>query len=373
MSDFRFKRLEQYRTGGTGTLMNLSFPLPKSPKGRIQRYCPSTECAPRRFQLGEPPANQRISDEYQQLVRRQPGTPGVTCPYCGRDGEDAAFNAPEDIEAAKEYLAWAAYHDAADYLEGVARDFTGRLKNTLLPVSMSIQRSNEPKPYPWREDLLRGLRCDLCGRSYGVYAIAFFCPDCGGRNVHVHFAREVELIGKQVELTAQAEAQGDEELGYRILGNAHEDVLTAMEAYLKTLFLFLAKRRCNAETLEKLEKEARRGNPFQRIDRTSALYALINIDPFRTLSSEDRAFLILHIEKRHVIGHNLGLADEKYLQNAGHENEGESVRILGDDVRRFAVLAYTIVVEGIEASEAEFRPVVGAATAQLGSEGGLSA
>jgi hypothetical protein len=355
MSDFRLKRLEALRTGGTREKMELSFPLPKSPKGRVQRYCPSTECAPRRFQLGDAPASQRIAEEYQQFVRRQPATPGVTCPYCGKDGEDGAFNAPEDIEAANEYVKWAAYQDAADHFDGIARDFTRQLKNSFLPISMTIQHSNKPEPYAWREDLLRGLTCDLCGRSYGVYAIALFCPDCGGRNVHVHFGREVELVGKQVELSMHAEAQGDEELGYRILGNAHEDVLTAMETYLKTIFLFLAKRRCNVDLLGKLEKEARRGNPFQRIDRCSALFASINIEPFRTLSSEERAFLILHIEKRHVIGHNLGLADEKYLQNAGHENEGESVRILGADVRRFALLAYRIVVEGIEASEPEFQ------------------
>jgi hypothetical protein len=128
-----------------------------------------------------------------------------------------------------------------------------------------------------------------------------------------------------------------------------------METYLRTLFLFLAERRCDPDIFEALEKKARGGNPFQRIDRAATLFALIGIDPFHTLTLEERAFLILHIEKRHVIGHNLGLADEKYLQSAGHGNAGESVRILGEDVRRFAMLAYRIVVEGIEASEPEFR------------------
>jgi hypothetical protein len=344
MGDFRLKRLEALRTGGTRETMELSFPLPKSPKGRVQRYCPSTACAPRRFHLGESPYGQQIAEEHQQLIRRQPGISGTTCPYCGEDGEDSAFNAPEDIEAAKEYVAWAAFQDAADHLDGIARDFTRQLKNSFLPISMTVQRAHRPKPYAWREDLLRGLTCDLCGRSYGVYAIALFCPDCGGRNVHVHFKREVELIDKQVGLSVHAKTQGDEELAYRILGNAHEDVLTAMETYLKTLFLFLARRRCN-------EREARRGNPFQRLDRCSELFASINIDPFHTLSSDERTFLIAHIEKWHVIGHNLGLADEKYLRSTGSENEGESVQILGDDVRRFAQLAYRIVVEGVEANE----------------------
>jgi hypothetical protein len=355
MSDFRLKRLEALRTGGSLEKMELAFPLPKSPKGRVQRYCPSIECAPRRFQLGDPPASQRIADEHQLLIHRQPGTPGSTCPYCGREAEDSSFTAPEEIEAAKEYVTWAFHRDAADQIEGIAHDFTRELKDSFLPMSMTVQRSDKPEPYAWREDFLRGLTCDLCGRSYGVYAIALYCPDCGGPNLHVHFGREVELVGKQLELSMQTEAQGDEELGYRMLGNAHEDVLTAMETYLKTLFLFLAKRRCDAEIFEALEKKARGGNPFQRIDRASALFALIDIDPFHTLTLEERAFLILHIEKRHVIGHNLGLADEKYLRSAGHENEGESVRILGEDVRRFARLAYRIVVEGVEASEPEFQ------------------
>jgi len=297
-----------------------------------------------------------VRTEHETLLRRKPGTAGCTCPYCGHDGQDDAFVAPEDVKAIEDYVAWAVEEDVGDFLDKLATDFTRSQQNSLISLSMTVQRSRNMRPHPWREDLLRGLTCDLCGRAYGVYAIALFCPDCGGRNIHVHFRREVELVRKQVELSAQAEAQGDEELGYRLLGNAHEDVLTALETYLKVLFLFLAKRRCDAATFEKLEKEARRGNPFQRIDRGSRLYAEINLDPFRLLSAEDRDFLILHIEKRHVIGHNLGLADEKYLENVGHENEGENVRILGADVLRFADLAYRIIVEGIESSESEFRP-----------------
>jgi predicted nucleic acid-binding Zn-ribbon protein len=291
-------------------------------------------------------------------VRRQPRTPGTTCPYCGCDDVDQAFTAPEDIEAAKRHVRWAAAQDMADHLEGIAEDFNRKVgRNSFLPITMSIKRGSLSKPYAWREDLLRGLTCDLCGRSYGVYAIAAFCPDCGGRNIHVHFKREVELIEKQVKFSEEAAAGGDNELAYRILGNAHEDVLTALETYLKTLFLFLIKRRSDPATLEPLSKEARRGNPFQSIDRASALYAQISMDPFNALSSRDKDFLVLHIEKRHVIGHNLGLADEKYLGTVGHEKQGETVRILADDVRRFAQLAHQIVVEGVEETQPEFLPI----------------
>lgn len=60
-----------------------------------------------------------------------------------------------------------------------------------------------------------------------MFAIALFCPDCGAPNLALHFARETELVGQQVDL---AESQDRQELAYRLLGNAHEDVLTAFEA-----------------------------------------------------------------------------------------------------------------------------------------------
>jgi uncharacterized Zn finger protein (UPF0148 family) len=156
----------------------------------------------------------------------------VTCPYCGHDGTEQEFTAPEDVEAAKEHVKWAAAQDVADAIAGIVSGFN-RKQSTDSPISisMSMKHSHEPAPYFWREDLLRALRCDLCERSYGVYAIAIFCPDCGGRNVHVHFAREVELIEKQVHQSEEIAAKGDNELAYRMLGNAHEDVLTALETY----------------------------------------------------------------------------------------------------------------------------------------------
>jgi hypothetical protein len=275
----------------------------------------------------------------------------------GVDAPDAEFVAPEDLKSATDYVAWAAEEDVSEWIEGMASDFNRTVSpNSILSLSMSVERSRRPKPYAWREDLLRGLTCDICAGPYGVYAIALFCPDCGGRNVHVHFAREVELVTKQVALSEEANARDDEELAFRVLGNAHEDVLTALETYLRTIFLFLARKRCSGEMLESLTRKARSGNPFQNLERATALYQELGPDPFRVLTPTEREFLVLHIEKRHVIGHNLGLADERYLRVAGHEDEGENIGLLGADVRRFAELAYKVVVSGIEETEPEFLP-----------------
>ena len=337
--------------------MDIHLPLPRSPQGKFQRYCPSDSCVPRRFQLADAPQEQRIAEDHTSLVRRLPKTTGTTCPYCGTDGEDQSFTAPEDIQAAKQYLEWAVAEDASDYMEDLAREFNSSVsRNSFIQLSMHVERSRRPKPYPWREDLLRDLTCDICGRPYGVYAIGLFCPDCGGRNVHVHFDREVELISKQISAAERSDLGTDKELTYRLLGNAHEDVLTALETYLKVVFRFLAAARLGSADLAEAVKDAKRGNPFQNVERSRSLFGVLGVDPFRVISEADLGFLMAHIEKRHVIGHNLGLVDEKYLVSASSGREGENVKIAGDEILRFAALARRIVVDGLERSEVEFLP-----------------
>jgi hypothetical protein len=358
MSKFRFRRLEQYRTGGTSDRMELRIPLPKSETGKIHRQCPREECSPRVFQLGDTPEEQKIAEEQMALVRRSPHSPGTTCPYCGNDAPDTEFNTPEDIEAAQEYLRWAATEDIGDQLEDMVRGFNRRSgsKKGLISVSMKVKRPRNARPYAMRNDLLRDLTCDICGRRYGVYAIALFCPDCGARNTHVHFQREVELITQQIELARRVGEDGNQELSYRILGNSHEDVLTAFETYLKTLFRFLVKKRATSEVAEGLLKKISKvGNSFQNIQRGRELFGEIGIDPYGFLSEEDLNFLRLNIEKRHVIGHNLSMADEKYSELAEAEQPGQTVLLLADEVTRFADLCRQVIVH-LEQDSPEFTP-----------------
>lgn len=357
MSDFQFRRLERHKVGGTAKDMQLAIPLPKSPSGKIYRFCPLPDCEPNLFQLGETPKNQSIAPECSKLIRRKPSTPGTTCPYCGNDGLDEKYNYPDDVNAVKDYVTWAAAQDVGDAIEQWTRDFNRQMQSSaggLLSVKMELKRDRKPAPFVWREDLLRDLTCDICGRRYGVYAIALFCPDCGARNVHVHFTREEELVKEQVKLAQQVESDGNGELAYRLLGNAHEDVLTVFETYLKTIYRFLLKQRL-PEDVPKLNKKSTIGNRFQNIERGRKLFSNIGIDPYSHLTQEDLDFLRLNIEKRHVVGHNLSMADEAYNQAASSEQPGQTVELLVDEIIRFAEVCGTVVTR-LEEESPEFLP-----------------
>jgi len=332
----RFTRLEEL--GGrreSGDVWQIPFSLPTGANGMSFRTCPSAECAPRLFQLGELVDNAPQPKRRRPTARRVPGVAGMTCPYCGFDGDDDAFVDEADREAMMEELTWAVTEDAADYILGGVRPFHTR---GLISMELSVERNPQPRPLriARREDLLRDVRCQICSRRYGVYAIGLYCPDCGSANLGVHFAREATLVRRQTGLAAEAREAGEPELAYRLLGNAHEDVVTALETYLKTTYRHLAHGSTDSS-------ERRVGNAFQNVDRAQRRFARFELDPFSVLERDELTTLRIIIEKRHVVGHNLGVADEKYAEVAEDERIGETVELLADQVLEFVGLAERVV------------------------------
>lgn len=366
MSKMRFRRLEQRGARRLGDRLELSMALPKTASGMEMRLCPREECAPQVFQLGDV----RVEDgptEEDGSAQRPAHRAGTTCPYCGHDSDDDHdFVDPRDIEALTEWFKWAAQEDVSDAFSDMFKN-VGRGFPRGGPISLKVTTDRHPRPEPriWREDLLRHLTCTICGRHYGVYAIALFCPDCGTPNLNVHFRRECELIEQQIALAREAE---NPELSFRLLGNAHEDVVTALETYLKTVYRYVAGKRLPAVEAARLSSAKSIGNAFQNIERARGRFKPLEIDPFGAFEDGDLEYLRLNIEKRHVLGHNLGLADDRYAEVASAELPGRTVVLLADEVLRFARLGARIV-EALEAQafpptldrEADHDPAMGEA------------
>lgn len=342
----KMRNLKRYQTGGTRSKMELSIPLPRTPEGRVYRYSPNEDAHPRHFVLGERVAE--ISDDETRRVRmrQEPGSSKTICPYSGTAGEDDEFTHPKDAEAAVKIVEHAAMKDVQDAFSGMLKGIASKSRGGITYKPGAGNR--RPKPQFGRRDLMRLLVCDCCGRDYGVYAVALYCPDCGAPNVSLHFAREVELVTCQVSI---AEEMGEEqvELAYRLMGNAHEDVLTAFEAAQKVVYLHMISSYPDRHDTTKPVR-----NDFQNVERAQKRYAEFGIDPYHGLSGEERGALELNIQKRHVIGHNLGVVDAKFAENARGARLGETVQLIGSDVREFARLCQVVVtslddwISGIE-------------------------
>lgn len=329
----KYKNLERYRVGGTDSNMKLAIPLPRTPSGRAYRYSPNEDAHPRHFLIGDVVADHEIENAARARMKLEPRSNQTVCPYSGIIAADDEFTHPDDRQAGIETARHAAEEDLRSLVDDMFADL-GRKFSSSKSISFKPGPKRQPKPKPHfaRSDLLRELVCDHCGRDYGVFAIALFCPDCGAPNVRLHFERERTLVGAQVDL-AEAQGEGLEELAYRLLGNAHEDVLTAFEATLKTVYL---------HALGKAPAKAPK-NDFQNIDRAKKRYAEVGIDPFQHLSPEELIALALNIQKRHVIGHNLSVIDPKFADHAQEAKVGETVKLVASDIREFAALCQNVI------------------------------
>ena len=162
-------------------------------------------------------------------------------------------------------------------------------------------------------------------------------------------------MAQQIEIAQAIESELGSELSYRILGNAHEDVVTALETYLKTAYRFLVRKRYGtSEALQFSSKKAIQ-NSFQNIERGQRLFRQrLNIEPFGHLESSALERLRVNLEKRHLIGHNLGLVDDTYAQSVGAEAIGSNVPLVAEEVSAFAEVASSVVAR-LE-TQPEFQP-----------------
>lgn len=332
----KFSRLNRYRTGGAGSHMRLSLPVPRTPDGRIYRFSPNETAHPRHFVLGQVVADIPLTDALRARMKLEPRTKQTVCPYSGTVADDDAFSHPDDVKAAVELVKHEAAQDVQDALAEILKNaFGGGSSRSPIQITASVKRSiPQPKPRFARQDLMRELVCDHCGRDYGVFAIGLFCPDCGAPNLRLHFLREVELVDDQVSL-AESVSTENEELAYRLLGNAHEDVLTAFEATLKTVY-FHGKAKVDTDPVPRV------GNDFQNVDKTLKRFGELGIDPFEDLTEPELAALKLNIQKRHIIGHNLGVVDDKFAMHANDAKVGETVQLVGEDIRQFAAISQKV-------------------------------
>lgn len=330
----KFNNLNKYRVGGTDSKMELAIRPPRTPDGRIYRMSPNEDAHPRHFVIGDVTPEFQVTAEARARMKLEPRSKQTVCPYSGVIAPDTSFLHPDDEKAILDTVKQAAIEDVraafSDMLKGVA----SRSKHLTYKAA---PRAPKPRLVFHRDDLLRELRCDHCSRDYGVYAIGLFCPDCGAPNLRLHFERERQLVNAQVEI-AEAQDESLAELAYRLLGNAHEDVLTAFEATLKTVYLFgIANRPEGAPAGKPV------GNDFQNLERGEKRFKDLAFDPFAGLGEEDLATLRLNIQKRHIIGHNLGVVDSKFAEHAEEARLGETVHLVGDDIRRFAAICQNVV------------------------------
>ncbi len=293
--------------------------LPVDEDGFSGRECPQADCLAY-FKLH--------TDEYGEARAKR----ALSCPRCGHRDDDETFFTQDQLRRARagamelaRGAAQTAINEAFGGLNRSSRSGGVTIKFTPAPPY-------RPKPLPTyvERQTIRTFICPAGGHRAVIYDLLAVCPYCGPDTPpRAVFDDNLAAMGKLLEVVeklpaahrAEIEAAGGTTaLTERALGGA----VAAVQNFAKQLHA-------------RLGKPPPAGNPWQNVDRLRKQWQeSFKKDPLAGLPAGDLATLRLGFERRHVLEHNGGVADERYVKDSGDSVPlGRRIRFDGAFVRRF--------------------------------------
>lgn len=251
----------------------------------------------------------------------------VHCAYCGHQAGPDSFLSPQTRRRLQEAAEAVAYERAADQLATMLRGVARRSRGTLQYKPAS--RSAPPRRiFSFdQEATLRTMTCRVCQETTAVFGIALFCPTCGQRAPDEQFA---ELVGVQrAVITTLADLSDGQRARLEAAGgltsiyeSAIKDVCAALETLLRDVF---HRDVPNPDAVLKTAKQT--GNVFQRLDDAAVLYRDHLHRDLPAALGDGWTTLTEGMTVRHVLTHNAGLVDARYLTRVPHATQTVGQRV----------------------------------------------
>jgi len=287
----------------------MSIRIPPDSQGFIGRECPASECQGYfKIQFG--------------TGLKGEGLP-CHCPYCGHIAGQDKFYTKAQIEYATSVL-----------LNRVTGALLKDLKSLEFehkpvgPFGIGISMKVEGQPHPityYREHLLETeVICDKCTLRYAIYGVFAFCPDCGVHNSLQILEKNLNVCLKQVEWASQA----DESLQEKLITNALENAVSAFDGFGREACCVAAVAVGAPAKVERLS--------FQNLSGArDRVHAIFGFDLAQGVTSEEWAFASKSFQKRHLLAHKMGIADEAYIKAASDPETrlGRKVTVSSEEVK----------------------------------------
>ena len=283
-------------------------------KGYYDRQCPNPECN-YRFKVYMQDWKDKFKDE------------AVYCPLCGHSDTSDHWDTEEQEEAINNIIN-SYVHSLVDKTIGKAfRDLARETRNNkFIKVTYKPERPvtfvNNPigQSKEWETEM----ECEKCGAKYSVIGAAYFCPCCGHNSAIKSFKNSLTSINKMLDshldMSALLKEKFDEDTAVsmmrKMLENSLGDIISAFQAFACSKY-------------EELSGKKGRPNDFQIVDKGSNLFEEVSGKGYKEwLTDNELKLLNILFQKRHLIEHNDGIVDQKYLDNSGDTSYGLGQRIV---------------------------------------------
>lgn len=240
------------------------------------------------------------------------------CPYCGKKDEGVEFLTQNQLQFIGNFCQ--AFVEAQTKGETITID-----------LDALINKLSENKPgWVYSEERQQSKhQCTECNCTYDILGDYGVCPSCGRPNFPRVINAKLDDLEAQLKLADETITDRDErEVEWEKLTRC----VSEFEALANTIRQHLLqlpaipKRKADLANLS-----------FQRIlGAAQRLEQWYGFDILKGTSEEDKQFLNLMLNRRHVFTHNAGRVDQEYLDNTGDTSVrlNQVIRLRSREIKR---------------------------------------
>lgn len=300
--------------------MNIPITLEADEKGYLDRECPNENCL-FDFKVNIDDWKNKISDEE------------VHCPLCGHIDSSDKWWTQQQIreieEVAKNYVLSYAHQELGKIFKQMEKSTRN---NKFIKVKYNpgkkITFSNNPigQSEEWNLDIT----CKQCKTRYSVIGNAYFCPCCGYNSVEDVFDESLDTIKMMLSSIPELREtlinkygnDKAESITRSMIEDSLENIVSAFQKFAESKFVTLSNKKVKV-------------NDFQIIDKGSNLFREVSTYGYDNwIDKFELNQMNIYFQRHHLIEHNNGIVDEKYI-NKTNDNSysiGQRIVIKDNDV-----------------------------------------
>lgn len=296
-----------------GQKISVPVPIDADEHGYIDRQCPSEDCE-FLFKVN--------NDDWSEIFKDE----AVWCPQCRHEAPADQWFTNEQIEHAKSE-ATVMMQDQIDkaLISGAQKFNRSQPKNSFISMSMKVTGGamrTYAIPAKAAEAMQLKILCESCSAHFAVIGCAYFCPACGHNSVtrtYTDSLRKISVKKNSVDVIRQAliETTGKDEAELTcrsIIETCISDGVVAFQKYCEGLYSTHGEPPFNA---------------FQRLEQGSVLWeSVIHKGYSYWLTHDEISQLNILYQKRHILAHNEGIVDDKYIEKSNDNSYKVGQRIV---------------------------------------------
>ena len=293
-------------------------------KGYFDRECPNEDCL-YTFKILMKDWEEKVSDDE------------VYCPMCGFVDTSDKWWTQDQLEKMQEIASSWAMNYIEKELDKTFNDIARSTRNnkyfriTYKPGKRTTFVNN---PIGQREEWETEICCEKCGTHYSVIGSAYFCPCCGYNSAVNSFNDSLNSIKAMIDSLADMKSM--------LIDKYNEDTAETMcRSLLESSVgdIISAFQKFAACKYEELSGKTARVNDFQIVDKGSSLFEQETGKKYSDwLTNTELDYMKVMFQKRHLLEHNNGMVDQKYIDKSGDTSYNFGQRIVVKEKDAYTLL-----------------------------------